>query len=75
MPNKPLTEDATAWVNFMREFKRRYPVYEHMSRNFFYPFASKFYKQFKKFYDKNYKIKNKKNEISAIVKYFDNLKK
>lgn len=68
MPDKPMSVDANAFINFMRAYKHKYPQYEHISRKIFYPYISPYYQQWKQFYEQNYKT-TKANEIKSIREY------
>jgi hypothetical protein len=64
MPNKKMIIGDSSWLNFMREIKQKFPELEHISRQLFYPFASKYYQIWKK----NFKNVHK-DELKSIKKF------
>jgi len=72
MPNKKMILGDNPFHNFMRYHKYLYPHLEHISRRYYYPMAGRLYQKWKKFYNNNYYIKNKKNELQSIIDFFDN---
>lgn len=54
MPNKPMSNNVSSFINYMREEKRIYPDLEHISRKIYYPYAAKGYKRWKEYFKKYY---------------------
>jgi hypothetical protein len=70
MPDKPLDSKKSLWVNFMREHKHKFPIYEHLSRKYYYALAAKEYQRFKKFYINNFNP-TQRNALFAIRSYLN----
>lgn len=62
-----LDPKVSNWINFMRAIKLRYPQLEHISRRYFYPYASVRYNTFKTKYGKL----NRYNFIELVKKEFE----
>ena len=69
MPDRPLSENVSTFINFMRAFKHKYPKYEHVSRRIFYPFISPYYQKWKTHYLANYSP-SPSNMIKSLRAWF-----
>lgn len=72
MPDKPLDINKSLWLNFMREFRRKFKIFDHISRQKSYPVMAKFYNDW---INQNIDgFKTKKHALQSIVKYVKQLK-
>lgn len=70
MPDKPLDENASLWINYMRALKKKYPELEYMSRKIGYPIMAPYYQKWKnKYYDKN------KSKIQLLITMVNSIQK
>lgn len=71
MPNVKLDENDSLWVNYMREYRRKYPKLDHISRKYSYPYIAKSYRKFKStnYYDLDLPKRQQLNKMTQYIKY------
>jgi hypothetical protein len=72
MPNVKLNVNDSLWLNYMREYRRKYPELDHVSRKISYPHIAKSYREFKTTDYYNLELP-KRQQLNNMVKYIRSL--